>query len=110
MVVVNEKGRNCYRDDKDVEELQRKGDIRLIRKFWVKRSVSRATIESIMGKVWRLSGWAKFQKIDQNTFVIQFATHVVKYKVEDGRPWLFGNHYFAIEGFDGFTQLKDMKF
>lgn len=42
--------------------------------------------------------------------MMSFATYADKMRVENGRPWLFDNHMFVIEPFDGPTQLKNMKF
>lgn len=44
-----------------------------------------------------------------NIFTVSFANHADKKRVEEGRPWLFDN-FFAIEPFDGFIQLKNMRF
>lgn len=53
---------------------------------------------------------AKFKEVGPNVFTISFAMSSDKHRVEDGRPWLFDNLIFVIEPFDGYTQLKDMKF
>lgn len=41
---------------------------------------------------------------------MSFATLANKRRVEEGCPWLFDNHIFLIESFDGFTQLRHIKF
>lgn len=98
-----------FNEDK-LEEAQRKGDIYLIGKIWVKRMIDRTVIEAIMVKLWRLSTKAKFQDNSLNTFVIWFANHANTQRVEDGRPQLFSNNYFVIEQFNGYTQLEYTKF
>lgn len=64
----------------------------------------------MIGKVWRLSTKAKFKEVGLKVFIISFAMHSDKHRVKNGRPWLFDNHIYVIEPFDGYTQLKDMKF
>lgn len=64
------------------------------------RSIFNSIIEGIMAKVWRLSQKARFKEVGQNVFIISFATHADKMRVEKARPWLFDNHMFVIEPFD----------
>lgn len=41
---------------------------------------------------------------------MSFEHNVDKQRALDGRPWLFDNHYFGIEEFDGFTMPRHMDF
>lgn len=50
------------------------------------------------------------QEVGANTFIITFATHVGKKRIEEGRPWFFYNNLFVINPFDGFIQPSKMSF
>lgn len=51
-----------------------------------------------------------FKEVRLNTFIIMFATHVDRSRVEDGRPWFFNSYVFVINGFDGLVPPSMMKF
>lgn len=51
-----------------------------------------------------------FKEVGSNIFTVSFTTKEDKVRVENGRPWLFGNHLHVLESFDGHTLPKDMKF
>lgn len=63
-----------------------------------------------MGNVWHLCSKAIFTKVGSNVFILSFTTKEDKARVENGQPWLFDNHFFALEPFDGLTLPKNMRF
>lgn len=89
---------------------QQKGDLCLIGKIWVDRAIGRSIIEGIMSKIWKLSVKATFRELGQNVFLLSFATHANKQWVVSRRMWLFDNNLFALEEYDGFTKLQNMRF
>lgn len=52
----------------------------------------------------------EIQRGGADLFLISFSTHADTQMVENGRQWLFDNNIFVIESYDGFTQLRDVKF
>lgn len=93
-----------------VDDVTQKGELCLIRKVQMDRSIGSSLIEGVMAKVWRLSRKARFKAVGSNIFIMSFATYVDKMRVEHGRPWLFDNHILVIEAFDGLIQSKNTKF
>ncbi|KAF5443043.1 hypothetical protein F2P56_035638 [Juglans regia] len=63
-----------------------------------------------MAKVWKISKHAVFHECGANVFTLTFATHADKYKVLDGKPWLFDNGLFALKLFDGLNQPNKIRF
>ncbi|XP_042958199.1 uncharacterized protein LOC122293796 [Carya illinoinensis] len=91
-------------------EVQRKGERSLIGKIWSERVIGKNIVENTMAKVWRLSKPAIFTEVGRNIFVITFATHADKNRLESGRPWLFDGNIFVMNVFDGYTPLGRMSF
>lgn len=56
-----------------------------------------------MAKFWKLNVKAIYREVGPNIFIISFENHANKQRVESGQPWLFDNHFFAIDKFDSFT-------
>lgn len=96
--------------EEKVEDAQRKVDLCLISKVRGDRVLGKNIIETTMAKIWRLSAKAQFREVGSDIFFISFATHANKQRVEDGYPWLFDNNLFVLENYDGYTQLRSMKF
>ncbi|XP_042969125.1 uncharacterized protein LOC122301818 [Carya illinoinensis] len=97
-------------ENEATREVQRKGELCLIGKIWMDRSIGKNIIEATMAKIWTLSKQAKFTEVGSNVFIISFANHADRGRVIEGRPWLFDKHIFVIDLFDGFTQPSSMKF
>lgn len=91
------------------KEVQPKGERCLIRKVSMERSIGRAIVESTMEKIWRVSKQATFKEVGPNVFIITFATHANKKRIEEGRPWFFYN-LFVIIHLDGYVQPNMKKF
>ncbi|KAF5454481.1 hypothetical protein F2P56_024141 [Juglans regia] len=91
-------------------EVLHKGDRSLISKILSDRQIGKNIVESTMAKVWRLSKPATFAEMGRNIFVITFANHADKNRVESGRPWFFYGHMFVMKAFDGYTPLNKMSF
>lgn len=51
--------------DESVEEITRKGDLSLIGKVWVDRSIGRGLIKAVIAKSWRLNAKAQFKEVGQ---------------------------------------------
>lgn len=72
-----------------VSEVKRKGDCSLIGKIWNDRQFGKQVVESTLTKIWSLSKLTVLREVGRNMFVVIFATHANKQRIEDGRPWLF---------------------
>ncbi|XP_042969019.1 uncharacterized protein LOC122301691 [Carya illinoinensis] len=106
----DEEGEAIELEEEGSSEVQRKGERSLIGKIWSERVIGKNIVENTMGRVWRLSKPAIFTEVGRNVFVITFATHADKNRVESGRPWLFDGNIFVMNVFDGYTPLGHMSF
>ncbi|XP_042972758.1 uncharacterized protein LOC122304562 [Carya illinoinensis] len=79
-------------------EVLKRGDRSLIGKIWSERQIGKAVVESTI------------TEMGQNIFIITFATHADKHRVENERPWLFDGNLFVMKEFDGFTTLENVSF
>ncbi|XP_042950149.1 uncharacterized protein LOC122282261 [Carya illinoinensis] len=97
-------------EEVDVSMVKSKGDLSLIGKIWCDRQLGKQVVESTMARIWRLSKPAVLKEVGRNVFVLSFATHANKERVEAGRPWFFDGQLFVIIPFDGNTPLQALKF
>lgn len=63
-----------------------------------------------MSMIWHFSKPVVLREVGRNIFVMVFANHADKQRVEGGRPWFFYGQLFFINPFDGFIPVQDMKF
>lgn len=63
-----------------------------------------------MSKIWKTSKTFTFHEICLNTFLIKFAWMEDKFRVLNGRPWLFDSSIFSLKLFDGCIPSSCMNF
>lgn len=64
-------------------------------------SISRDTIQTTMGRIWRLHKVASFKEANKNLFIVTFSTETEKQRVMAGRLWLFDNNLFILWSLNG---------
>lgn len=68
-------------EGKGIPEILRRGDRSLISKIWLDWQIGKNIVETNMAKVWRLSKPATFTEMGRNIFIITFANHADKNRV-----------------------------
>lgn len=63
-----------------------------------------------MAKIWKIGSPFQFQEISTNLFVISFECQGDKWRVMEGRPWLFDNYLLVLKPFDGLVPPQKMSF
>lgn len=108
--LTEEEDRVFAADDSIPNALEDRGDRSLVGRVTTERSVGKWVLESTMAKVWRISQPASFREVRPNVFVITFASQTDKWKVWEGKPWLFDNCLIVLNLYDGFTQPAEISF
>lgn len=102
---MREKEKDTILVEEDTPEELIKERHYLVGKIFSDRRINRETMESTMGKIWRISKQAAFTEVEKNMFMVTFATETDKYKVMSGKPWLFDSNLFALKDLDGQCQI-----
>lgn len=90
--------------------LSRGGQSFLIGKQLADHYVSKEIIKKTLLQGWRPSGSITFKVLGANLFIIDFEHACDKFRVLEGRPWVFDGSLFSVKEFDGLTPPASFKY
>lgn len=92
----------------DVNPTASSTNLALVGKVLTIRNYNFEALKRTLNQIWTLSKEARFRRIENSLFVIQFATAKDKAKVMAGRPWTFDNHLVLLEEIEGSVQPSEI--
>jgi hypothetical protein len=77
-------------------EVSERGQWCVVGKLIATRFVSKETIQTMLGRLWKLSKTFSFKVLGENLFLIEFIDATDKMRVLKGRPWGFEGSLFSL--------------
>ncbi|XP_042944688.1 uncharacterized protein LOC122278575 [Carya illinoinensis] len=86
------------------------GNLCIVGKELVEKSVNSKAFRVTLSQVWRLEGWVKFKELGDQCFLLEFQKMVDKEKVLSGRPWFFDRSLLALQEVDETILINVLQF